>query len=184
MKKQRQTKALFFMLVTFLTCFLLSACGFHLAGREQIPVQLKQLYVTSHDPYSDFSKQIKQALRLHHITLVSNPTQARFTLLLSNTALSTSQTSIGSNQQTRQYNAVFTSHFILKDNKTQATISDFTLSQQQAVTLFSNKLIENTPQLEQTQQTLQRDVISQLFFHLDAENTRAALNKATHKKAP
>ncbi|MDW6092311.1 LPS assembly lipoprotein LptE [Vibrio rhizosphaerae] len=56
----------------FLTLLTISltACGFHLRGDYDVPEALDKLSVTSYDQYSQFTRMVKNRLRLNEIEIV------------------------------------------------------------------------------------------------------------------
>ncbi|SJN53324.1 LPS assembly lipoprotein LptE [Vibrio ruber] len=55
--------------LTLLTVSL-TACGFHLRGDYDVPEALDKLSVTSYDQYSQFTRMVKNRLRLNEIEIV------------------------------------------------------------------------------------------------------------------
>ncbi len=56
-------------LVLFLST-LLTACGFHLRGEYNVPEDIKEISVTSFDPYGKITRLVKEQLRLSKIEIV------------------------------------------------------------------------------------------------------------------
>eukprot|EP01029_Cantina_marsupialis_P022461 TRINITY_DN548455_c0_g1_i1.p1 TRINITY_DN548455_c0_g1~~TRINITY_DN548455_c0_g1_i1.p1 ORF type:complete len:189 (+),score=4.52 TRINITY_DN548455_c0_g1_i1:92-658(+) len=56
-------------LVLFLS-ILLTACGFHLRGEYNVPEDIKEISVTSFDPYGKITRLVKEQLRLSKIEIV------------------------------------------------------------------------------------------------------------------
>jgi LPS-assembly lipoprotein len=54
-----------------LMTLLLSACGFHLRGDYDIPIELNSLSLTSYDQYSSFTRIVKKQLRTNEVEIVT-----------------------------------------------------------------------------------------------------------------
>lgn len=167
---------LFSAVIVFITMGLLSACGFHPANINNVPKQLRTIQFSSNDENSQFSKFIVENLRLHSIKIRNN---APYTLSFSQSPLQTTQTTTGTSQIARQYSAIITAYFKIKNSKTGEVISSTTLSSTRTITLFSGQLLENSSQKDDVTKAIQRDIVEQLFFYLESKDLTLAVKQAS-----
>lgn len=163
-----------FIFIT-LCCFVLSACGFHLQTKDQFPPQLRTMYLDSDQPYSHLMEQLRTEFVDTGIVLVSNAKEAKFTLYLSNESFSTSQTSLTTSQQTRQYNVTYSFNFQIKDSTGNNVIPIQGLSLSRPLTLLSNQLLTNNSQLTVLKQQMEQELINQLLNRIESRMVRTAL---------
>lgn len=149
----------------------LTACGFRLNTRGTLPPMYHRLYLTGSRPYSYFIKMLSGILEGQNVTLVTSAKHAPLTLNIATEALSYSQTSVGSSQQTRQYQITYSVNFNLQSPKGKVIAGPFVISQSMNQTMFANQLIENTQQLTEDKRQLEQLVMNQLFYRLAAKNT-------------
>jgi LPS-assembly lipoprotein len=154
---------------------LLSACGFHLQTTNNLPKQLKTLYLTGNTPYSSFTQTLREQLASSGIRVVDSSKQAPFSLRVSNPRLSTSLTTLNTSQQTRDYTVTYSAGFSLESRSGKPVLPAFSLSTSTTQTMFSGQLLSNSSQLSITQQELERQLIQQLFLRLSAEDTTRAI---------
>lgn len=147
--------------------FSLTACGFHLVGTEPLPQGLQVLALDSNTPYDPFMAELRSNLLSRHVKIVSSA-QAPYTLHVQNISLTTEETSVAASQYTRQYQVTYSVMFSITDKKGKVIVSPFNISAGQPVTMFNNQLLTNTNQVQEIQQTLKRQVMMQLFDHLQA----------------
>lgn len=159
----------------------LTACGFRLNTRGTLPPLYHRLYLTGSRPYSYFIKMLSGILQSQNITLVTAANRAPLTLNIAAENLNYTQTSVGSSQQTRQYQITYSVNFTVQSPKGKTIAGPFVISQSMNQTMFANQLIENTQQLTEDKRQLEQMVMTQLFYRLAAENTvktvRAYLSK-------
>ncbi len=68
------------IILTVLTFFLLSACGFHLRGQGAFALPFQTLYIQSASDYSPFIGELKRAVQAAGVQLAASPDTAQLTL--------------------------------------------------------------------------------------------------------
>lgn len=157
--------------------FLLSACGFHLRGSEPLPPELNTIYLTSSSPYDSFMQQLRMQLASRHIQVVNSASNNAITLTIHSNSLSNSQTSLSASEQTRSYSVTYTVVYSLNTFSGKEILAPRTVSATQTITLQPNQLIDNTPQLQNAEQQLIPQVITQLFEGLGSMQVKQALSE-------
>ncbi|MGD9152263.1 MAG: LPS assembly lipoprotein LptE [Gammaproteobacteria bacterium] len=163
--------------ILIITALLLTGCGFHLRGTQPWPPQLRVMYLQSNSPYSDFTKQLKNALRLSKVKLVNDPRQALIILYISQEHFYTNQTTVASTAQTRNYNATYTITYSLQNKYGNTIVKPKSVSATDTITVNQNEILENSNKLDITKQTLIRNLIMKLMFQLTSKHTILTLNK-------
>ena len=153
----------------------LNACAFKLRGQNELPPDLRVMYLDMQDPYSSFTATVSKTLRSSGITLVDSPQQAKVVLRIDKPVLSSRLVTIGTSNQSRVYNVVYASSFTLSYPKGKSIIPPGRLSASRNLTLSPNQLIESNNQLPLLQREMERDLISQLLNQLTSEQVAQAL---------
>lgn len=59
-------------------------CGYHLQSYDQMPSEMDVTYIQSSDHYSDFYRQLRQALENSNVKVTNRPADATATLIITN----------------------------------------------------------------------------------------------------
>lgn len=156
---------------------MLVGCGFHLRGAQPLPPQLHTMYLQSNSPYSDFTKQLKSALRLSNVQLVNDPKQARTILYIMKEDFYTIQTTVASTAQARNYNVTYSITYSILNKDGSTIVKPKSINANDTITVNQNEILENSNKLDITKQTLIRNLIMKLMFQLTSKNTILTLNK-------
>lgn len=156
----------------------LSACGFHLQGTINLPLQFKTIYLHSFSPYSYLTKETQTMLRFSGIHVVDTPKAAPMTLDLLSDNFSTTQTSVGGSDQLQNYLATYSVTFEIKNRKGESIFGQKTVQDQQNIQILKNEVLSNSNKLAQTQKELTHKVINKLFAYLSAKNTVTRLSQS------
>jgi LPS-assembly lipoprotein len=156
---------------------LLSSCGFKLAGTNQLPARMQQIYIHSHRPYSRFEVALKNEFKAYAVK-VSADSYAPLTLNLINTAFVHDNMNIVSNTQATVYHFYYTATFNLVNKRGIIIIPPTTISSHRTITFNPNEVIDASNETLIVEDEMLHDVIFKMFLVLNAKNTRTALNKA------
>lgn len=162
---------------SLLASLVLAGCGFHLQGTLMIPQSLHTLYFTSNDPYGQFSQQFRQSLQNATVNLVSNASQAPYTLAILGTNQSTQQVGTGQSQQTRVFNLIYTVTFSLQDPNGANIYGPTTVTATQNFSLAPEVLVEDSPQLPTLVQQAQASAMQSILDKLDSTQVQQALDQ-------
>lgn len=173
----------FYLLIFFASLLsLLTGCGFKLQGSEPLPNDLKILAIESDTPYDPFIQQLTSSFKQRHVLVIKNAIDAPYVLHVTGLSLSTTQTSVGTSQQIRQYQVIYSATFNLINHAGQVIMPNVTLSATQNQTMLGGQLLQNTNQLNDLKGTLERQVINQLFDHFEAMHTMKMMQAKTKQK--
>lgn len=160
-----------------LALFCLAGCGFHLQGSLVIPPSLKTLYLTSNDPYGQFSQQFRQSLRSANVKLVNSADQAPYTLAILSSDQSIQQIGTGQSQQTRSYNLVYTVSYSLQNAQGMTIFGPSTVTATENFSLPPEVLVDNSPQLPSLRQQAEMSAMQHILDQLSSENVREAIKQ-------
>jgi LPS-assembly lipoprotein len=59
-----------------LLLLVLAGCGFQLQGRESLPPELAQVYISTEDPYTEFHRTLVAALEVRGVEVTDDPALA------------------------------------------------------------------------------------------------------------
>ena len=168
------------MLISFI---LLTACGFHLRGQSELPVELKTLYLQSPNPYSPMTKQLKQTLQHLGINLVNSPNLAQLTLQIIRDQLNQSESIVGANTQVREFYLTYILGYQLIDQEGELVVPQQFVSATRNFTADTNRSLGTSNERKTLEQEMHRDVIFQLLNRLNSKTTRKILEPIPPKKA-
>jgi LPS-assembly lipoprotein len=171
-----KTKAKFIALIA--SVFLLTACGFHLRGQNELPPELKNLYLQSSNPYGQLELILKNTLDSMGVNLADSPQGAPVTLNIIRADLSHDNPNVVSSDQATIYNFTNTCTFTLIRNKTKSQIIvPQTISFTRQLTLQPNEILETSSEVDTLKDEMQRDMVSRILNVLNSQNVRKALEK-------
>lgn len=163
--------------ILIIITWLLAGCGFHLRGTQPLPPQLHTMYLQSNSPYSNFTRQLKNTLRLSKVRLVNDPKQAQIILCILKENFYTNQTTVASTAQTRNYNVTYAITYSLQNKHGNTIIQPKSINSTDSITVNQNEILENSNKLDITKQSLIRNLIMKLMFQLTSKNTILTINK-------
>jgi LPS-assembly lipoprotein len=159
------------------SCFLLTACGFHLRGHEPLPTQLNTLYIQTDEPYNPFIKQLKQTLQNIGVNVVSDEQDAPITMaILKNTSLQTT-TSVGISGQMTTLLLQHSLTYQLLNSHGIPLQAPRTVSTARSYSIATNAVVGNTSAQVTLEDEMQRDLIFQLFNQLRSSTTLQAISR-------
>lgn len=161
----------------FLTLFLLtlSACGFQMYSKENLPVQLHNVYLQSSDPYGTFVVSLKRSLEAAGINLASTAKEAPITLNIVSASFIHDNPNITSSSQATIYNFTYTVIFDLRDNAGKIIATQQTVTAYRTLTLNPNEVLEASSEVNIIKSEMERELVMQVFNHLSADDISKAL---------
>jgi outer membrane lipopolysaccharide assembly protein LptE/RlpB len=169
------------ILIICILCSL-SACGFKLYSKEELPPQLHTLYLQSDNPYGQFETDLKHSFKTMGINFTDLQTQAPITLKIINTNFSHDNLNTVSSSQATVYNFTYNVTFNLLNSQDKSIISPQTVKSSRTLTLNPNEVIDANPEVDTIKQEMHRELIFKILNRLSSKNTQRAL-KMINKKA-
>ncbi len=169
-------KSLKFILLFGLSC-LLTGCGFHLYGKGGLPPQLQTVYVQSKTPYGTLESSLKQSLHALGANVVNAPEPGAITVNIANSSFTHDDSNNVSSSSASVYNFDYDVTFNMLDNHGTAITTPDTVTATRTLTLNPNEVLDANPEVDTTQQEMERDLVFQIVNVLNSQKSRAALTK-------
>lgn len=161
----------------FLSCLLLSSCGFHSQGAVQLTLKLHRLYLQAIDPYSELVRSVKISLKMSQVQITDSPSKADtiLVILLDNT--SQDLLSVSGTQQTRQYLLKATLIFKIEDQHGHTLVPPETLVESRVITVQSNQVLGTSNEVNLFYKQMRRSLAYALMNRLASIDVTAMVNK-------
>ena len=145
---------------------LLSGCGFHLAEPAQLAEPLYRMYLQTPDPYGYLARSLEQQLKLSHVKLMCQASDASTILSILKDETSQELLSVNGTQQTRQYTLRVTVVFEITDEKGRTLVPQQTLTETRSMTVQANQVLGSSNEANlfyyQMRQTLAYAIINRI----------------------
>ncbi|MDQ8040172.1 MAG: LPS assembly lipoprotein LptE [Rickettsiella sp.] len=151
-------------LCSLLLTLTLSGCGFQLRGYNQ-ELPFHTLYLESNPPYTNFSKELRQALKAANVDVYLSP-PVPITLQIISQNFTRTITSLGNAGQTTTYLLSFTILFQLVDSSNHILLPPQQVNATRNFSITSNQLSGDLNTQIDLQEDMQRDAIQQLIARL------------------
>ena len=138
--KNSMKKYLQFFLFLFAS-LMLSACGFHLQGEMVLAPPLHRMYLQTPNPYGYLARNLKDALKLSKVHLVSSPNEAQTVLVILSDDTSQELLSVSGTNQTRQYNLHVTVTFEITTANGVVILPPQVFTETRAYTVQANQIL-------------------------------------------
>lgn len=169
-----------FSLAILITSFLVG-CGFHMQGEVPLAPPLKKLYLQTDDPYGSLSRDLQQNMKLSHVTLVTDQSDADTTLAITQDSATQTLLSVSGTQQTRQYNLTVTVSFYVTDNHGNILLNNQSLQETRAITVQSNQILGSSNEANLYYQQMRRVLAQAIMNRLSSQDVTDAVNAAFEK---
>ncbi len=160
---------------------LISACGFHLRGKIELPPEMARVFIEAKD--LRLAGQLGQSLAVSGAKLVTNAKQATAILKIYSAGISKKVRSVGGIGRVREYQLVYTVNFGIKDasgqvvmeRKTATLIRDFSFNESQVIGKSVEESVIRAEMQRQMIATLMRRI--QLNFKAKSYNNSTRGNR-------
>ena len=150
----------------FILFALLTGCGFHLQGLQNLPPDVKNLYVDAASPNSTLIQNINQHLLAQKVTLTNSPQAASAILKILNIQQQQSQISITGGAQAAQYLLTYSVTFSVITPKGKVLLATTTVQSSRTYNSNATQVLSANSQVAQLnmqmEQELAQDIINQL----------------------
>lgn len=163
---------------------VLIGCGFRWQGEVPLAPPLKTLYLQTDDPYGTLSRDLRENMKLSHVTLVDSIGDAHTVLNITQDNATQTLLSVSGTQQTRQYNLVVTVTFNVSDNQGNIIMNDQTLQESRAITVQSNQILGSSNEASLYYQQMRHILATAIMNRLSSTDVTKAINHAFTVKQP
>tara|TARA_R110000868_G_scaffold410505_4_gene698818 strand:- start:51466 stop:52041 length:576 start_codon:yes stop_codon:yes gene_type:complete len=166
----------------FLLCLTLTACGFHLRGKVDVPPLLKKVYIDSSTPYAPFEQALRQTLISSKIDVVDDSSHASAIIKLENTNVQQSVGSISADNSTRDYTLTLSVGYqiILPDG---TVVYGSSVSTNRTFTASVNQMLASNSQAQGLEADMYHETVYLMTSQISSEDARKAMVKAEKSQA-
>lgn len=164
-----------FFVIVF--CIVLTGCGLRMRNRAAFPAELKQVYFSDTAPYSPLAIQLQQLLHSVDATLVSHPSKAAFSVLVTHDHFTYNRPDVANSSLPTTMNYSQTAKVDITDNANNVIIASQSFTTSKSLTLNAGQ-IYTTNANDLIRRELNQNLISIIYYWLTSENTKDALHHA------
>lgn len=155
---------------------VLNSCSFQPRGHTQLSPYLHKLYLTSNNPNSQFYRYLRESLQMSGIQLNEKASDSNLVLTILNETLHQQLLSIGTNNQTRQYNVSLTISYSLSTHKGINILGPEQLTETRSVTIQSNQILGDNNEVSALYQQMRLAIAFDLIDRLASEEVGQRIN--------
>lgn len=177
-----KVKLLIFFIIGITFSTLIAGCGFHSQTLNDIPPQLRTVYLDSPNPYSQLSVQLRRVLTSLNVHLTKTAQAAPITLRIVDNTMTANVPTILYSGNAISYTYTLVTHIEITKWNGKLIYGPKRLS-------VSRSLLQNANQVYTpdasilVKRELTRTMVTLIYNQITALNTRKLLNKASTKKS-
>ena len=158
-----------------LCSLLLSACGFHLQGKQELAKNFDNVYVLSDTTHSPITSEIILLFKTNNLNVVDSPVQADVIFHINNDKQSAAQIGSNTTQETRIYRMRYAMEFSLESPKYQLLYGPNNIVSTTTHYVYSGQVLGNNQEEEPIFTSLRRDTLQKLLLKLSSKDIENAL---------
>ncbi len=162
--------------ILLLGVLLLSACGFHLRGVNNVPFET--LYVQDSSAAASISRDLKRSLSTSGVTLVSSPEKAQGSLDLMSETFDKRILSLSGNGRVREYEIIYKVVFRLRNAGEELWGEPQTVEQRRDYTYNDAQTLAKEAEENRLRADMRSDMVRELLRRLNTLSKPAAPNEA------
>ena len=152
----------------------LTACAFHPRNAEDIPLQLKTIYLNTDNPYSEFTTQLKNMLQSLDIKLAKSRFRAPYQIRIKHYKFTQSHPALTTTMLAVTFTYSLRLNLSIYNKAGKSIIGPLKLSTSRTVVQNASQVYTpGTATL--AKQELRRDLISRIYYVLISEEVKKAL---------
>lgn len=155
-----------------LIALLLTGCGFHLRGMNDMPKWLNDVALVIQEGNRDLEPLLSNQLEAYHINLCSDPALARYWLIIEHDEVRQEISSISSSTTPRQYQLIYIVRFKLQRAKGLELIPSTQVVVTRQVTINSDRILGSTSEEDLLKREMQHDAAIQIIGRLSRAHDR------------
>lgn len=142
-----------------------------------ISSELYQLYFSTEKPYSELSTQLNTLFRSLGIVLVKKPSQAHFSLVITNDLFSYSRPDVVDASLPATLNFLQTAHVSIQNTRTHKIVATQEFTVNQSLTLNANQIYTSDAN-DLIREQLSREIVSLVYYWLISSQTKDSIHHA------
>jgi LPS-assembly lipoprotein len=169
------------LMIAALLLLGMQGCGFHLRG-EGTPVTLPfdTVYLSTQEPYSTFSKALREQLQAARVNIVSEAAQSPLSLVILSDTSSSRDLSVGGNGQTKRIVLTEEVRYELHDSKGRVIGKTQTVQAQQYLTQTQDQVLAGSNDAVRLQGDIANTCARQIIMQLQSPDTKESLKSPRH----
>ena len=152
--------------VTCFTLILLNGCGFHLRGIHTLPLWLNPITIILEKADPTWIPLLREQFNVAHVTVMENPTQARYWLSIKHEQVDQNIISISSGSSPRQYQLTYHVTFSLQQAHGKEILAPTTILVTRPLTINNDRILGSHDEEAQLINEMRRDAAMQMLYRL------------------
>ncbi|MCE0723499.1 LPS assembly lipoprotein LptE [Legionella resiliens] len=166
LEQQKHQIAVLRCLIPLLLLLLLSACGFHLRGMDNVPGWLNNVAIISENDDKQFVSILQSRLEGSNVEVNPDPSRARYWLIVNEVNLQQQIISVGASTNPRQYTLTLTVVFVLKTRAGQVINAPGRISISRELILNNNRILGSKDEESILIGEMKQDAVTQIIYRL------------------
>ena len=167
---KRFIKKLISIPLAWLIFVSVSGCGFHLRGMVDMPQWLENVAIIQ-EGQRILAPFLQDQLEAYKINVVSQPSLAKYWLIIETESFQQQITSISSSTTPRQYQLIYTVHFKLQTAQGRTIIPSSPVIVTRQLTVNSDRILGSDEEEVITRREMRRDAIIQILNRISKSTT-------------
>lgn len=152
--------------ISLVLILLLTGCGFHLRGVIDIPEWLNNVAIISNDNNKELASLLKSQLEGYKVDVNSDPSLAKYWLIIKNSSLQQQIVSIGASTNPRQYQLILTIEFMLQTPKGQIIKAPRKVAVNRQLTVNNDRILGSNEEEALLVSEMRHDAVIQIINRL------------------
>ncbi len=155
-----------------LLCFiigLVSGCGFTLRGKAAIPAWLNRVAIVVVNANPSLATVAQDLLQSYSVTIIADPKKADFVLTLEQDSLNQQITSVSSSTTPRQYQLVYSLHYLLTNVKNKTVLLSQTMVVNRQFTVNNDRILGSDFEGLTIAKEMRRDAVHQIITRISRQ---------------
>ncbi|MGM9453663.1 LPS-assembly lipoprotein LptE [Legionella bozemanae] len=166
-EQQKHQIAAFRCVVPLLLILLLSGCGFHLRGMNNVPSWLNNVAIISENDDKQFVSILQSRLEGANVEVNPEPSRAQYWLIVNEVNLQQQIISVGASTNPRQYTLTLTVVFVLKTRTGQVINAPGRISISRELILNNNRILGSKDEESILIGEMKQDAVTQIIYRLN-----------------
>ncbi|MFA5959202.1 MAG: LPS assembly lipoprotein LptE [Tatlockia sp.] len=155
--------------VLLLVTALLTACGFHLRGFNDMPHWFNNLAIVIQDAHRDLGPMLRNQLEAYNINLVQDPAKAAYLLVIEGDGIQQQMTNVAASTAPRQYLLIYDVRFTLSKVRGETLVSSGQVFATRQLTINSNRILGSNSEEAQLMDEMRHEAVEQIINRISRE---------------
>ncbi|ASQ45767.1 LPS-assembly lipoprotein LptE [Legionella clemsonensis] len=162
----------------FLFISFLASCGFHLRGMADLPAWLNNIAIVIKDAHEDLQTLIKNQLEGYNISVVDDPAQANYLLIIEKDSYRQEITNVSASTAPRQYLLTYEAQFSLVQVKGKPIISSKRVFVTRQITINNDRILGSDAEEALLKNEMRADAAMQIVNRLSQAKNNYSIKES------